>query len=47
MSVSFAPASARALRWNDPALGIVWPAEPQVISDTDRAHALVAESGHD
>lgn len=30
------PGAARGARWDDPALGIDWPAPPQVISDRDR-----------
>ena len=30
------PESARGFRWNDPAVGIAWPAPVQVISDRDR-----------
>lgn len=30
--------SERGLRWDDPALGIDWPAEPVVISERDAAH---------
>jgi dTDP-4-dehydrorhamnose 3,5-epimerase len=45
MSVNFAPESSYALRWNDPALAITWPAEPAVISDKDRTHALL-DQGH-
>lgn len=30
------PDAARGARWDDPALGIGWPALPQVISDRDR-----------
>ena len=28
--------AARGVRWNDPAFGIDWPAEPQLMSDRDR-----------
>jgi dTDP-4-dehydrorhamnose 3,5-epimerase len=28
----------RGLRWNDPAFGIAWPAEPAVISDRDATY---------
>lgn len=31
----FVPGSGRGLRWNDPALGIEWPAEPESISERD------------
>jgi dTDP-4-dehydrorhamnose 3,5-epimerase len=36
MSDFFEPGSARGLRWNDPILGIAWPAEPEVIAPRDR-----------
>lgn len=32
-----APAAARGLRWDDPAIGIAWPAAPAVISERDAA----------
>ena len=35
MSDFHAPAAARGVRWNDPAFGIAWPTEVQVISDRD------------
>ena len=34
-SVAYAPASARGVRYNDPAFGIVWPQPPMVISPQD------------
>ncbi len=37
MSASYAPARARGFRWDDPAIGIAWPAAPAVISEADRA----------
>lgn len=37
MDVPFAPGLGRGLRWNDPAFGIAWPAEPAVISARDAA----------
>jgi dTDP-4-dehydrorhamnose 3,5-epimerase len=37
ISESYAPDAQRGVRWDDPAFGITWPAEPQVISDRDRA----------
>ncbi len=37
MSAPFAPECAGGVRWNDPAFGIAWPAEPRVFSDKDRA----------
>ncbi len=35
MDVPYAPGFAHGLRWNDPALGIAWPAEPAVIGERD------------
>jgi dTDP-4-dehydrorhamnose 3,5-epimerase len=37
ISEPYAPAAARGVRWNDPAFGIEWPAEPAVISERDRS----------
>lgn len=36
MDTPHAPEHARGLRWDDPALGLPWPAEPLVISPRDR-----------
>jgi dTDP-4-dehydrorhamnose 3,5-epimerase len=36
MSEFFAPEHARGFRWNDPAFGIKWPNDVQVISERDR-----------
>jgi dTDP-4-dehydrorhamnose 3,5-epimerase len=38
MSEFYDPQCARGARWNDPALGIRWPEEPQVISERDRSY---------
>lgn len=35
MSEFFAPESAQGVRWNDPAFGIVWPTQVEVISKRD------------
>lgn len=35
ISEGYAPDLARTFRWNDPAFGVAWPAEPLVISDRD------------
>ncbi|HMO51459.1 MAG TPA: dTDP-4-dehydrorhamnose 3,5-epimerase family protein [Kiritimatiellia bacterium] len=43
MSAPFAPECARAVRWDDPAFGITWPAQPEVMSEADRHHADVAK----
>ena len=32
------PAATRGVRWNDPAFGIDWPAEPQVILERDATY---------
>jgi dTDP-4-dehydrorhamnose 3,5-epimerase len=36
MSARYAPAAARSIRWNDPALGIAWPLAQPVLSAADR-----------
>jgi dTDP-4-dehydrorhamnose 3,5-epimerase len=36
MSEFYAPEYATGVRWDDPAFGIQWPADVQVISDRDR-----------
>ena len=38
MSAFYDSESARGVRWNDPALGIRWPAEVRVISERDRSY---------
>ena len=38
MSAGYVPAAARGLRWNDPGLGIAWPAAPVLLSAKDRAY---------
>jgi dTDP-4-dehydrorhamnose 3,5-epimerase len=37
ISTPYAPADAAGVRWDDPAIGISWPAEPAVISQRDAA----------
>jgi dTDP-4-dehydrorhamnose 3,5-epimerase len=37
ISAPFQPDAARGLRWNDPAIGIVWPTSPSVMSERDAA----------
>jgi dTDP-4-dehydrorhamnose 3,5-epimerase len=37
ISARYAPGSAVGVRWDDPAIGIVWPELPTVMSDRDRA----------
>lgn len=41
MGAPYVPGSARGLRWDDPAVGIQWPAQPQVISEKDSAYPFV------
>lgn len=36
ISKPFEPAAGRGVRWNDPAFGIPWPAEPAVLNPRDR-----------
>jgi len=45
ISVPHAPAHARGLRWNDPALGIRWPMPPTVISPRDADYPLLETAG--
>jgi dTDP-4-dehydrorhamnose 3,5-epimerase len=44
MSVPFVPGSGRGIRWNDPALAIDWPLEPQHMTARDAAYPLLAAS---
>jgi dTDP-4-dehydrorhamnose 3,5-epimerase len=37
MSEFYHPETARGVRWNDPAFGIVWPGVAEVISERDRS----------
>ncbi len=37
MGDTYVPDLARGIRWNDPAFGIVWPAEPVVIAEKDKS----------
>jgi dTDP-4-dehydrorhamnose 3,5-epimerase len=38
ISEFYHPESAKGVRWNDPAFGIVWPDDIRVISDRDRQY---------
>jgi dTDP-4-dehydrorhamnose 3,5-epimerase len=44
-SDSYAPASERGFRWDDPAIGIDWPFAPLVVSARDRALPLLSDPG--
>ncbi|MBA3465660.1 MAG: dTDP-4-dehydrorhamnose 3,5-epimerase [Deltaproteobacteria bacterium] len=46
MSAEYHAESARGLRWNDPSLGIEWPAEPRVLGARDANYPLLSESHH-
>jgi dTDP-4-dehydrorhamnose 3,5-epimerase len=39
MSEYYSPESARGVRWNDPAFGIMWPGNVEVISERDRSYS--------
>jgi dTDP-4-dehydrorhamnose 3,5-epimerase len=41
ISTPYRPDAARGLRWNDPAVGIRWPAEPDVLSSRDASYPLL------
>ena len=41
ISVPYAPGFERGVRWNDPAIGISWPAAPSVVSARDAAYPLL------
>jgi len=38
MSERYAPEYAKGVRWNDPAFGIQWPEDEQLISDRDQSY---------
>ncbi|MBV9339491.1 MAG: dTDP-4-dehydrorhamnose 3,5-epimerase [Acidobacteria bacterium] len=43
ISEFYHPELARGLRWNDPAVGVAWPAPVKVISQKDRSYPNIAE----
>jgi dTDP-4-dehydrorhamnose 3,5-epimerase len=43
ISAPYDAASARGVRWNDPALGIPWPESKAILSERDRSLPLLAE----
>ena len=45
ISEFYTPGAARGLRWNDPALGIIWPRPAEVISEKDADLAGYFRSG--
>ena len=38
ISAPYAPASARGVRWDDPAFAIEWPVAVEVINERDRSY---------
>jgi len=45
ISEFWSPAHARGVRWNDPAFGIEWPAQPEIIADRDRDYPDFTKHG--
>lgn len=43
MSEAYSAEHASGVRWDDPALGIAWPARPEIISEKDAALPLLRE----
>ena len=41
MGAPYVAEAAAGLRWDDPAIGIAWPAEPAIISERDCGYALI------
>lgn len=39
ISGKYTPESSHGVRWNDPAFGVDWPAEPLIIADRDKAYS--------
>ncbi len=44
MDVPYAPDHAAGVRWDDPALGVEWPAAPALISEKDRTWPGLADA---
>lgn len=45
VSSPYAPQAARGIRYDDPAIGVVWPLPATRISDADRSWPLMAAAG--
>jgi dTDP-4-dehydrorhamnose 3,5-epimerase len=46
VSEFYAPDMERGIRYNDPAIGIEWPVQPQVVSEKDLKHPDFNEAYH-
>ena len=44
LTAPFDPADDRAVRWDDPAIGIAWPLSEPIMSERDRAAPLLADA---
>jgi len=44
MSRPYVAGQERGIRWDDPAIGIVWPADPQVVGEADRTWPAFSET---
>jgi dTDP-4-dehydrorhamnose 3,5-epimerase len=47
MSVPYRADAAAGFRWDDPEVGIAWPADPELISDRDRALPSLANVAYE
>jgi dTDP-4-dehydrorhamnose 3,5-epimerase len=45
MGAPYVAEAADGLRWDDPAIGIAWPAAPVIVSERDRSYRLIDRSG--
>lgn len=45
MGAPYVPGAAAGARWNDPTIGIEWPAKPAVTSERDAGFALIEAGG--
>ena len=43
MGAAYAQESSAGIRWDDPAIGIDWPAKPEIISARDRNYPLLPD----
>lgn len=46
MTGYYSPPNDRAVRWNDPAIGIQWPCANPIISEKDKNAPLLADADH-